>query len=166
MFRCEEKFKPPFGTSPPVEPESGAGNRVTALYLPVPLPLFHPKPNPLPPPPIDLRSFSSSSSSSSTTAAPSASGLREAAAEPLPPPNSLPLLIVFAGLLSAWAFFRALPADFRERWRGLRESSKGAEAKNLEFRCTLFGPSLRRRIAAAHEERDNEQDEREVGYSP
>ncbi|RZR94144.1 hypothetical protein BHM03_00022773 [Ensete ventricosum] len=153
MFRCEEKFKPPFGTSPPVEPESGAGNRVTALYLPVPLPLFHPKPNPLPPPPIDLRSFSSSSSS--TTAAPSATGLREAAAEPLPPPNSLPLLIVFAGLLSAWAFFRALPADFRERWRGLRDSSKGAEAKNLEFRCTLFRPSLRRRIAGSSTKKKN-----------
>ncbi|CAL9189383.1 unnamed protein product [Musa hybrid cultivar] len=97
---------------------SSAPNPIPFLRLPsICAPSLPPPPPPLLPPPV---------------------GFEKPPPNPFRPPNSLLLLIVFAGLLSAWAFFRALPADFRERWCRLRESSKGAEAKILELPLHLI----------------------------
>ncbi|URE09970.1 Transglycosylase [Musa troglodytarum] len=97
---------------------SSAPNPIPFLRLPsICAPSLPPPPPPPLPPPV---------------------GFEKPPPNPFRPPNSLPLLIVFAGLLSAWAFFHALPADFRERWCRLQESSKGAEAKILELPLHLI----------------------------
>ncbi|URE12131.1 Transglycosylase [Musa troglodytarum] len=120
---------PPITTTTP----RGAGHRSfpsPRSIFPSPLPLFRPKPNPLPPPPIDLRSFSSSASTT-------ASGIPS-------PCLSSSQGYYLLGPSSA----SSLPTSGNDgaTCGSLR---RGRRQRSWSSHCTLFRPSLRRRIAGS-----------------